>query len=57
MRRKDESTLDDYQIGPEDVLAVSVWKTDVMNRVVSVRPDGMISAAARSREGRGTNTH
>jgi polysaccharide export outer membrane protein len=40
---KDEGTLDDYRIGPEDVLAVSVWKNDAMSRVVPVRPDGMIS--------------
>ena len=30
-------------IGPEDLLAVSVWKNDAMSRVVPVRPDGMIS--------------
>jgi polysaccharide biosynthesis/export protein len=40
---KDDGTLDDYRIGPEDVLAVSVWKNDAMSRVVPVRPDGMIS--------------
>jgi polysaccharide biosynthesis/export protein len=40
---KDDSILDDYRIGPEDVLAVSVWKNDAMSRVVPVRPDGMIS--------------
>jgi polysaccharide export outer membrane protein len=32
-----------YKIGPEDMLAVSVWKNDAMSRVVPVRPDGMIS--------------
>jgi polysaccharide export outer membrane protein len=37
------SNLDDYRIGPEDVLAISVWKNDAMSRVVPVRPDGMIS--------------
>ena len=40
---KDDGTLDNYRIGPEDVLAVSVWKNDAMSRVVPVRPDGMIS--------------
>jgi polysaccharide export outer membrane protein len=40
---KDDATLDDYRIGPEDVLAVSVWKNDAMSRIVPVRPDGMIS--------------
>jgi polysaccharide export outer membrane protein len=40
---KDDGTLVEYRIGPEDVLAVSVWKNDAMSRVVPVRPDGMIS--------------
>jgi polysaccharide export outer membrane protein len=40
---KDEGILDDYRIGPEDVLAISVWKNEAMSRVVPVRPDGMIS--------------
>jgi polysaccharide export outer membrane protein len=40
---KDDGTLDDYRIGPEDVLAISVWKNDAMSRIVPVRPDGMIS--------------
>ncbi len=35
--------LDEYRIGPEDLLAVSVWKNEAMSRVVPVRPDGMIS--------------
>jgi polysaccharide export outer membrane protein len=35
--------LDEYQIGPEDVLAISVWKNEAMSRVVPVRPDGMVS--------------
>jgi len=37
------SGLDDYKIGPEDVLAISVWKNEPMSRVLPVRPDGMIS--------------
>jgi polysaccharide export outer membrane protein len=35
--------LEEYRIGPEDVLSISVWKNDAMSRVVPVRPDGMIS--------------
>jgi polysaccharide export outer membrane protein len=33
----------DYVIGPEDVLAVNVWKEPEISRSVPVRPDGMIS--------------
>jgi polysaccharide export outer membrane protein len=40
---KDTAALDDYRIGPEDVLAISVWKNEAMSRVVPVRPDGMVS--------------
>lgn len=36
-------TAEEYVIGPEDLLAISVWKNDAMSRVVPVRPDGMIS--------------
>ncbi len=32
-----------YQIGPEDVLDVNVWKEPDVSRVVPVRPDGKIS--------------
>jgi polysaccharide biosynthesis/export protein len=32
-----------YQIGPEDVLDISVWKEPDVSRVVPVRPDGRIS--------------
>ena len=35
--------LEEYKIGPEDVLSISVWKNDPMSRVLPVRPDGMIS--------------
>jgi polysaccharide export outer membrane protein len=35
--------LEEYRIGPEDVLSISVWKNDPMSRVLPVRPDGMIS--------------
>ena len=37
------SGAEEYRIGPEDILQVSVWKNDVMSRTVAVRPDGMIS--------------
>jgi len=35
--------LEEYKIGPEDILAISVWKNEAMSRVLPVRPDGMIS--------------
>jgi polysaccharide biosynthesis/export protein len=34
---------DVYRIGPEDVLAISVWKNEALSRTVPVRPDGKIS--------------
>jgi polysaccharide export outer membrane protein len=34
---------DEYKIGPEDVLSISVWKNEELSRTVPVRPDGMIS--------------
>ena len=34
---------DEYIIGPEDVLEVSVWRTPDLSREVVVRPDGRIS--------------
>ena len=37
------TTTPDYQIGPEDVLDVSVWKEPDVSRLVPVRPDGKIS--------------
>lgn len=33
----------DYRVGPEDVLEISVWNNPGISRVVTVRPDGMIS--------------
>jgi polysaccharide biosynthesis/export protein len=33
----------DYLIGPDDVLAVNVWKEDEISRQVPVRPDGKVS--------------
>ena len=35
--------LEEFKIGPEDVLAIAVWKNEAMSRVVQVRPDGKIS--------------
>ena len=32
-----------YQIGPEDILDISVWKNLELSRVVPVRPDGKVS--------------
>src|SRR5919108_5078822 len=36
-------TSADYQIGPQDVLEVLVWKNESLSKVVTVRPDGKIS--------------
>ena len=33
----------DYQIGPEDVLEITVWKEEGLKKEVLVRPDGGIS--------------
>jgi polysaccharide export outer membrane protein len=33
----------DYQLGPEDVLEISVWKEEGLKKEVLVRPDGGIS--------------
>ena len=32
-----------YQIGPQDVLEISVWKDEILSRKVTVRPDGFIT--------------
>jgi polysaccharide export outer membrane protein len=34
---------DDYQLGPEDIIEVLVWKNADLSKVVTVRPDGRIS--------------
>jgi polysaccharide export outer membrane protein len=35
--------LDEYVIGPEDILDISVWDNEQISRTVPVRPDGRIS--------------
>lgn len=37
------TSVEQYRIGPEDLIAVTVWKNEAMSRTVPVRPDGMIS--------------
>jgi polysaccharide biosynthesis/export protein len=37
------ASIADYQIGPEDVLDITVWKEDGLKKEVLVRPDGGIS--------------
>ncbi len=32
-----------YTVGPEDVLEISVWRNDDLSKVVTVRPDGVLS--------------
>lgn len=39
----DPKTIEEYRIGPEDVLLISVWRNDAMSRSVLVRPGGKIS--------------
>lgn len=42
--KTDTAALDDeYIIGPEDILIISVWKNADLTREVVVRPDGMIT--------------
>lgn len=36
------SSKDDYRIGLEDVLAISVWRNPALSQEVAVRPDGKI---------------
>jgi polysaccharide export outer membrane protein len=38
-----EMKASDFQIGPEDVLEITVWRNTDLTRTVVVRPDGMIS--------------
>lgn len=37
------AALDEYRIGPADVLQVTVWRNEQLSREVPVRPDGKIS--------------
>lgn len=54
----EKADIADYQIGPDDLLDISVWKEETLQRKVVVRPDGKISlpligeiqAASRSAE-------
>jgi len=39
----DKYIKNDYIIGPEDVIEVSVWKSPDLSTTIMVRPDGMIS--------------
>jgi len=41
--RGDGCQVQKFAIGPGDVLHISVWKYQSLDRVVTVRPDGMIS--------------
>lgn len=34
---------DMYQLGPEDLVTVMVWKNEALSRTVAIRPDGWIS--------------
>lgn len=38
-----QGVLSEYEIGPEDVLEVLVWRNESLSKVVIVRPDGKIS--------------
>lgn len=40
---EDNRLPDQFRIGPEDMLLISVWKNEAMTRTVPVRPDGKIS--------------
>ncbi|HEV8586838.1 MAG TPA: polysaccharide biosynthesis/export family protein [Methylomirabilota bacterium] len=43
VREDRTAPFDEYRIGPEDTLQISVWKNDPMSKTVPVRPDGLIS--------------
>jgi polysaccharide biosynthesis/export protein len=38
-----DRVVDEYRIGPEDVLEILVWKNADLTRTVTVRPDGKVS--------------
>jgi polysaccharide export outer membrane protein len=37
------SSPDEYRIGAEDTLQISVWRNEALSKTIPVRPDGMIS--------------
>jgi len=39
----DHAPSQEYRIGPEDVLEIVVWKNADLSKIVTVRPDGMIT--------------
>ena len=41
--KREQTSVEQYRIGPEDTLQISVWKNEAMSRTVPVRPDGMVS--------------
>ena len=43
MNGADSSALEEYRIGAEDTLQISVWRNEAMSKTIPVRPDGMIS--------------
>ena len=40
---KVQRPLNEYLIGPDDILAINVWKEPEISRTLPVRPDGNIS--------------
>jgi polysaccharide biosynthesis/export protein len=42
-RGEDPKLSEGYQIGPEDVIEVLVWRNEALSKTVTVRPDGKIS--------------
>ncbi len=50
MERSQQSNMivtENYIIGPQDVLEISVWRNPDLSRQVNVRPDGRISLPLR----------
>jgi polysaccharide export outer membrane protein len=41
--RPDAGAAEEYRIGAEDTLQISVWRNEAMSKTIPVRPDGMIS--------------
>ena len=37
------STVEEYQLGVEDKVSISVWKEPEFNKIVAIRPDGKIT--------------